>query len=118
MIKNTKPVIPAGYKKLRAHFLIKHGDMYWSKRDLMWKLTSLMGDKVPGCDVCYYIRKNSLNDIQRAIFTTGAGNHLTFFYNPDIDLLVVDLVKKGDSGGNELVRMTLNETKLLRHCNS
>ena len=60
--------------------------------------------------------KISLNDIQHACFTTKAGNHLGFFYNPDNNLLVVDLVAKDETGGNEVLRQTLNETKLLRHC--
>lgn len=45
---------------------------------------------------------------------TKGGNTLSFFYNPDNDLLVVDLVAKSERGGNEIVRMTLDEKKLLK----
>jgi uncharacterized FlaG/YvyC family protein len=45
-----------------------------------------------------------------------SGNHLNFFVNRETNLLVVDLVDKEEKGGNEIVRMTLNEEKLLQHC--
>lgn len=46
---------------------------------------------------------------------TKAGNTLQVFYNSENDLLVVDLVASTETGGNEIVRMTLNEAKLLAH---
>ncbi len=46
--------------------------------------------------------------------TTKGGNTLVLFYNPENNLLVVDLVAKSERGGNEIVRMTLNEKKLLK----
>ncbi len=55
-------------------------------------------------------------DIQRHSITTAKGNTLSFFYNPENDLLVVDLIHKNENGGNELVRKTLDEKKLLAHC--
>ena len=54
-------------------------------------------------------------NIQRLSMITKAGNTLSFFYNTENSLLVVDLVDKNDNGGNELVRLTLNEKKLLAH---
>ena len=51
--------------------------------------------------------------IHQSTITTKGGNTLSFFYNPENDLLVVDLVRKDQKGGNELVRMTLNEYNLL-----
>lgn len=48
--------------------------------------------------------------------TTRAGHELRFFYNPDRDLLVVDLNHKERAGGNEIVRRTLDEKALLAHC--
>lgn len=56
-----------------------------------------------------------MNEIQRHQITTRAGNTLSFFYNPENNLLVVDLIHKNELGGNEVVRMTLNEKKLLKH---
>jgi hypothetical protein len=44
---------------------------------------------------------------------TAQGNTLSFFYNPQNNLLVIDLVNKKETGGNEIVRMTLDEKKLL-----
>jgi hypothetical protein len=44
------------------------------------------------------------------------GNSLELFYNPENNLLVVDLIHKSETCGNELVRITLNEKKLLKHC--
>ena len=52
-------------------------------------------------------------NIQRLSMITKAGNTLSFFYNTENSLLVV--VDKNDNGGNELVRLTLNEKKLLAH---
>ena len=48
---------------------------------------------------------------------TKAGNTLQFFYNPDNDLVVVDLIHKDEMVGNELFRKTLNEEDLLTHAN-
>ena len=45
--------------------------------------------------------------------TTKNGNTLSFFYNPDNNLVVIDLVKKDESGGNEIFRKTLDEKTLL-----
>ncbi len=47
---------------------------------------------------------------------TRGGHSLQFFYNPENDLLVVDIAHKNERGGNELVRRTLNENELLAHC--
>ena len=54
-------------------------------------------------------------NIQCLSMITKAGNTLSFFYNTENSLLVVDLVDKKETGGNELVRLTLNEKKLLAH---
>lgn len=57
-----------------------------------------------------------LNAIQRHSFKTRGGNTLEFFYNPENNLLVVDLISFSENGGgNELVRRTLDESYLLRH---
>lgn len=49
---------------------------------------------------------------------TKAGNTLSFFYNPENNLLVIDLIAKNENGGNELLRKTLDEKKLLGHTKS
>ena len=55
-----------------------------------------------------------MNDkIQRINITTKAGNTLQLFYNPENNLIVVDLAN--EKGGNELLRKTLDEKKLLAH---
>ena len=54
--------------------------------------------------------------IQRHQITTKAGNTLSFFYNPKNNLVVVDLIHKNETGGRELLRQTLRESKLLAHC--
>lgn len=56
------------------------------------------------------------DNIHRHTVTTKAGNTLSFFYNPDNDLLVVDIIHKNEKGGNELIRKTLDERSLLKHC--
>lgn len=53
--------------------------------------------------------------IQRMNLTTRNGNTISVFYNAENDLLVVDLVDRGEQAGNELLRLTLNEKKLLSH---
>lgn len=55
------------------------------------------------------------DNIQRFNCQTKQGNTLQFFYNPDNNLLVVDLVAANEQGGNELIRKTLDEKKLLVH---
>jgi hypothetical protein len=47
--------------------------------------------------------------------TTKNGNTLQVFYNPDNNLLVVDIIAKNEKGGSEILRQTLNESKLLAH---
>ena len=56
------------------------------------------------------------DNIKRFQVTTKAGNFLSFFYNPDNDLVVVDLTHKNERGGNELFRKTLDEKKLVGFC--
>jgi len=56
-----------------------------------------------------------MNKIQCVDFITKLGNTLRLCYNPDNDLLTVDLIAKNEKGGNELVRKTLDEKKLLEH---
>lgn len=56
------------------------------------------------------------SDIQRFRVTTKAGNTLEFFYNPENDLVVVDLTHKNCRGGNEILRKTLDEEKLVGFC--
>lgn len=53
--------------------------------------------------------------IQRVVIKTRWGNTLEVFYNPENNLFVVDLVSKGQFGGNEIVRQTLDERALLAH---
>lgn len=56
-----------------------------------------------------------ISDIWRYSFMTKKGNQLSFFYNHENNLLVVDLVDKSKTGGNEIVRKILDEDKLLSH---
>lgn len=56
------------------------------------------------------------NEIKTFRITTKAGNTLEFFYNPENDLVVVDLTHKNMRGGKELLRKTLNEKKLIGFC--
>jgi len=51
--------------------------------------------------------------IERKYIATRGGNVIQVFYNPENDLLVIDLVN--DDGGNELIRRTLDERVLLGH---
>lgn len=44
---------------------------------------------------------------------TKNGNTIQVFYNQTTNLLVVDIVNK--FGGNEILRQTLDEKKLLKH---
>jgi hypothetical protein len=57
-----------------------------------------------------------MDNIKRFNVTTKAGNTLSFFYNPDNDLVVVDLIHKNERGGNEILRQTLDEKKLIGFC--
>jgi len=55
------------------------------------------------------------NQSFRKIVTTKGGNLLSFFYNPQSNLLVVDLVDKDETCRNEIICRTLNEEKMLSH---
>lgn len=57
--------------------------------------------------------KPDANGIYRSSVITKAGNILQLFYNPENDLVVVDLIRKDEECGNEIFRKTLNEKKLL-----
>lgn len=56
-----------------------------------------------------------MDGIHQQSFDTNSGNKIVFFFNKETNLLVVDFIDKDERGGNELVRMTLDEKKLLRH---
>lgn len=58
----------------------------------------------------------NLNHIKRINIKTKGGNTLQVFYNPDNDLLVVDLCAANEKGGTEFLRKTLDEKKMLAHC--
>ena len=51
--------------------------------------------------------------IQNLTLTTKAGNTLNVFYNPENNLVTVDLIHKDETGGNEILRITLDEKKML-----
>ena len=53
--------------------------------------------------------------ITRHSIETKGGNTLQIFYNPDNNLVVVDLIAANEKGGNELLRKTLDEKTLLKH---
>jgi len=55
------------------------------------------------------------NEIHRHSITTKRGNTIQFFYNPENNLVVVDLIANDESGGCEIVRKTIDENKLLAH---
>lgn len=57
-------------------------------------------------------------NIHRNRVTTKAGNILEFFYNPDNDLVVVDLIHASENGGSEILRRTLDEEATLSHVES
>lgn len=47
---------------------------------------------------------------------TPEGHTVSFFYNPENSLVVVDYSHKNESGGIELLRKTLNPETMLAHC--
>jgi hypothetical protein len=53
--------------------------------------------------------------MKRFSVETKNGNTLQFFYNPENNLVVVDLIHADDKGGNEIFRKTLDEESLLEH---
>ncbi len=53
--------------------------------------------------------------IQTSNITTKEGNLLQLFYNPENNLVVLDLVAANENGGTELLRQTLNNG-MLKHC--
>jgi hypothetical protein len=53
--------------------------------------------------------------IERKQVITKDGNTLELFYNPENNLVVLDLISKNEQGGNALLRKTLDESALLKH---
>lgn len=76
--------------------------------------SNINGEILPVAIVPSVVDKNLA--ITRLNITTKQGNTLGVFYNPQNNLLVVDVVHQNEKGGNEIVRQTLNEGKLLSHC--
>ena len=56
-----------------------------------------------------------MEKIQTVNITTKNGNTIQVFYNPENNLLVVDLIASNEKGGNEILRKTLDEKRLLAH---
>ena len=54
--------------------------------------------------------------IWRENIETRDGNILSVFFNSSANLLVVDVIHRSGSGGNEIVRLRLDEQRLLAHC--
>lgn len=54
-----------------------------------------------------------MSDIIRHNITTKAGNTLQVFYNPENDLVVVDLIHRNERGGIELLRKNLRMERIL-----
>lgn len=73
------------------------------------------GVQVPVPEIASIVDKPS-KEITRLNVTTKGGNTLQLFYNPENSLVVVDIVAANEKGGNEIVRQTLDEKKLLAHC--
>jgi hypothetical protein len=57
-----------------------------------------------------------MDDIHYHSFETRAGNTISVFFNKHTKLLVVDIIHHNWKGGNEIVRQTLDEKQLLKHC--
>jgi hypothetical protein len=53
--------------------------------------------------------------IERRQIKTKEGNTLELFYNPDNNLVVLDLIHSSETGDNELYRRKINENELLKH---
>jgi hypothetical protein len=51
--------------------------------------------------------------LQTVQMTTERGNLIHLFYNNETGLVVADLISSNDQGGNEFVRMFLDEKKML-----
>jgi hypothetical protein len=56
-----------------------------------------------------------MSAIQTVQLTTPKGNTLQLVHNADTGLVVVDLIAANEQGGNEFVRMTINEDTMLAH---
>jgi hypothetical protein len=56
-----------------------------------------------------------MNAAQSIQLTTRSGNTIQLFHNADTGLVVVDLIAANERGGNEFVRMNIDEDKMLAH---
>jgi hypothetical protein len=54
-----------------------------------------------------------MDNIIRLNATTKKGNFLSIFYNQDTGLFCADMMRADEKGGNEFVRMTINEDSML-----
>lgn len=53
--------------------------------------------------------------ITRVLIPTSGGNEILVFYNPDNNLICVDLIAYDAQGGNEILRQYIDESELLGH---
>ena len=56
-----------------------------------------------------------MDGIYRFSAPTKNGNTMSFLFNSNTNLLVVDVVNKAETGGYELVRRTVDDLSLLSH---
>jgi hypothetical protein len=57
-------------------------------------------------------------EIEQFTVKTKLGNFVQFFFNPENNLVVVDIIHKNEKGGNEIFRQRINEAETdgLQHC--
>jgi hypothetical protein len=60
-------------------------------------------------------RSGGAPGITRAFIPTSGGNEIMIFYNPENNLLCVDLIDYEEVGGNELFCKYMDEKDLLGH---
>ena len=54
--------------------------------------------------------------IQEFRAETNEGHTVNFFFNPENQLIVVDLIHKNELGGHELMRRKIDQKTMLAHC--
>lgn len=58
-------------------------------------------------------KRTTNHDIERHTIKTKYGNYLSIFFNRTTGLFVVDIVRADERGGNEFIRRTIDDKRML-----
>jgi len=92
---------------------------HWKCPECGWKTTATSDELTNGVPICSDCPDQEMEpfdpETETVFLDTKDGNTISIQFNKTTGRLVVDLVAKDDSGGNEIVNMIVDEKKMLNH---